>query len=81
MALIETKLVTVHNGSAIIRAATPEDAEQLEVLNPAIDRETELLMRSPGELKLTLDEHRHERMHLEGLQDTMVMARVRARSN
>jgi RimJ/RimL family protein N-acetyltransferase len=28
------------------------------VLNQAIDRETEFLMRSPGELTLTLDEHR-----------------------
>jgi RimJ/RimL family protein N-acetyltransferase len=58
MALIEAKSVTVRSGSAVIRAATPEDAAQLEVLNQAIDRETEFLMRSPGEFTLTLDEHR-----------------------
>jgi hypothetical protein len=58
MALIEPKTVELRSGAATIRAATPEDAEQLEVLNQAIDRETEFLMRSPGELTLTLEEHR-----------------------
>lgn len=58
MALIESKTVDSRSGAATIRAATPEDAEQLEVLHQAIDGETEFLMRSPGELTLTLDEHR-----------------------
>lgn len=58
MAIIEATSINVRNGAATIRAATPEDAEQLEVLNQAIDQETEFLMRSPGEFMLTPGEHR-----------------------